>query len=305
MSNVPYIVADLEWNGAYNQKTHGYFNEIIEIGAVKLIEIDDSMEIVDHFHAVIKPVVSTKLSSIVKDLTNITAEELEEGMSFPEAVSLLKEWIGEVPSVLMTWSTTDLMVLMENCRYFFHAEQIPFMERYADLQAYCQFRTGVGSKQQMGLGKACEILQISHDDLDSHRALDDSIMTANVFQKVFEKTSFKSYVLEATPSFYERMNFKTTIISDIQSPLIKRSELRFRCENCGHNLRRKGEWKFRGRAFCSEFLCRHCNMTYIGRIQFKQKYEGIEVKRRLVVKPASAAPTTDNVTLGSDTNIVE
>lgn len=31
-----YIVADLEWNGAFSKKAHGYFNEIIEIGAVKL-----------------------------------------------------------------------------------------------------------------------------------------------------------------------------------------------------------------------------------------------------------------------------
>ncbi len=74
-----YIVMDLEWNGAYSKKAHGYFNEIIEIGAVKL---DDTLEITGRFHAVIKPVVSKKLSEIVTNLTSITDEELEEGTTF-------------------------------------------------------------------------------------------------------------------------------------------------------------------------------------------------------------------------------
>lgn len=31
-----FVVMDLEWNGAYCRQTRGYFNEIIEIGAVRL-----------------------------------------------------------------------------------------------------------------------------------------------------------------------------------------------------------------------------------------------------------------------------
>ena len=43
-----YIVIDLEWNGSYSKKAHGYFNEIIEVGAVK---VDEQMRIVDEFRA--------------------------------------------------------------------------------------------------------------------------------------------------------------------------------------------------------------------------------------------------------------
>lgn len=68
-----YIVMDLEWNGGYSRKAHGYFNEIIEVGAVRL---DESLQVIDRFHAAIRPVVSRKLSDIVTDLTNITPEEL-------------------------------------------------------------------------------------------------------------------------------------------------------------------------------------------------------------------------------------
>lgn len=50
-----YIVMDLEWNGGYSRKAHGYFNEIIEVGAVRL---DESLQVTDRFHAAIRPVVA-------------------------------------------------------------------------------------------------------------------------------------------------------------------------------------------------------------------------------------------------------
>ena len=135
-----YIVIDLEWNGSYSKKAHGYFNEIIEVGAVK---VDEQMRMVDTFRAAIKPVVSKKLSTIVTDLTNITAEELEDGTTFTAMMRQLSRWMGNEPSTVLTWSTTDLLVLMENCRYFTGRQEIPFLQNYMDFQAYAQERMGV------------------------------------------------------------------------------------------------------------------------------------------------------------------
>ena len=70
---------DLEWNGAYSRKAHGYFNEIIDIGAVKL---DSDLRELDRFQAVIKPSISRKLSDIVQNLTHIEPEELDRGVTF-------------------------------------------------------------------------------------------------------------------------------------------------------------------------------------------------------------------------------
>ena len=69
-----YIIFDLEWNNAYNYKTKKGFNEIIEIGAVKL---DRNFNIVGTFKQLIKPQVSKKLSSRFKNLTHITSEEIK------------------------------------------------------------------------------------------------------------------------------------------------------------------------------------------------------------------------------------
>ena len=274
-----YIVIDLEWNGSYSKKAHGYFNEIIEVGAVK---VDEQMQIVDEFRAAIKPVVSKKLSSIVTDLTNITAEELADGTTFSAMMRQLSRWMGDGPTTVLTWSTTDLLVLMENCRFFHGREEIPFLKNYMDFQVYAQQRMGVDTSQQLGLARAGEMLGIPEDDMSLHRALDDSKLTAAILQKVYDKDTFAAAILPVDAEFYKRITFKTTIIKDLDDPLVKRSELCFNCPVCGQNMKRKGNWRFRSRAFCAEFVCRRCDKKYSGRVQYKLKYEGVEIKKKLV-----------------------
>ena len=273
-----YIVIDLEWNGSWSKKAHGYFNEIIEVGAVK---VDEDMRVLGEFRAAIKPVVSKKLSSIVTDLTNITAEELEDGTTFAGMMRQLTKWMGKEPATVLTWSTTDLLVLMENCRYFYGKQEIPFLKNYMDFQVYAQEKMGVDTSQQLGLARAGEMLGIPEDDMSLHRALDDSKQTAAILQKVYEKESFVAAIMPVNEEFYKRITFKTTIIKDLDDPLVKRSELCFNCPDCGQNMKRKGTWRFRSRAFCAEFSCRRCAKKYNGRVQYKLKYEGVEVKKKL------------------------
>lgn len=274
-----YIVIDLEWNGSWSKKAHGYFNEIIEVGAVK---VDEQMRVVGEFRAAIKPVVSKKLSTIVTDLTNITAEELEDGTTFAGMMRQLSKWMGKEPSTVLTWSTTDLLVLMENCRYFYGRQEIPFLKNYMDFQVYAQQRMQVDTSQQLGLARAGEMLDIPEDDMSLHRALDDSKLTVAILQKVYDKESFISAILPVDEEFYKRITFKTTIIKDIDDPLVKRSEMCFNCPDCGQNMKRKGSWRFRSRAFCAEFSCRRCEKKYSGRVQFRLKYEGVETRKKLV-----------------------
>ena len=290
-----YIVIDLEWNGSYSKKAHGYFNEIIEVGAVK---VDEQMQIVDTFRAAIKPVVSKKLSSIVTDLTNITAEELEDGTTFTSMMRQLSRWMGSEPSTVLTWSTTDLLVLMENCRYFTGRQEIPFLQNYMDFQAYAQQRMGVDASQQLGLARAGEMLGIPEDNMSLHRALDDSKLTAAILQKVYDADTFVPAIMPVDEEFYKRVTFKTVIIKDLDDPLVKRSELTFDCPHCGKNMKRKGTWRFRNRGFCAEFSCRCIDARYTGRVQFKLKYEGVEVRKKLSeIRPAEAPTEQAEVTV--------
>lgn len=280
-----YIILDLEWNGAFSRRAKGYFNEIIEIGAVKMTDASGKPELVDTFHTVIRPVVSRKLSSLVVNLTGIEEEELEDGMSFPRAVSQLRKWIHDPHAVVMTWSTTDLMVLLENCRYFMHEDTIPFIHYYADLQAYCQKRMEYGTAQQLGLGKACELLGISSEDRELHRALDDSILSGEVFAGVYDVEAFAAEVRPANTEFYNRLTFKTSYVHDIRSPHVKKSDLVFQCDVCDCVLRRASDWRFRNRFFCAELVCQRCQKRFLARVQVRLKYDSTETRRQLMPCP--------------------
>lgn len=272
------IVLDLEWNGSYSKKAHGYFNEIIEIGAVR---VEDGCRMADTFHAVIRPVYSEKLTEFVTNLTNITEGDLAQGETFPEAVDRIRRWMGDGDTVLLTWSTTDLLVLIENCERFFGCRTIPFMKAYADLQAYTQKRMGEDLSRQLALGKACEKLSISEEGADLHRALDDSILSARIFIQLYE-ASFAGEIQPVNQEFYDRITFKSYYIRDIDSPLIPRSELQFRCPACNRNLKREGDWKYRNRAFYADFRCGECERRFVGRVQCKRKYEGVVFKKKLI-----------------------
>ena len=71
-----FIIMDLEWNNTYARKTKGFINEIIEIGAVKL---DENLNFKDKFSCLVRPQIGKKLRGSVKELTNITNEEVRSG----------------------------------------------------------------------------------------------------------------------------------------------------------------------------------------------------------------------------------
>lgn len=279
-----YIVLDLEWNGAYSKQAHGYFNEIIEIGAVRL---NERLQPDGQFHVVIRPQISRKLSTIVTNLTSITAEELEaDGITFAQAVEQLTAFMGGKETVFLTWSTTDLLVLLENVRFYFRQNTIPFMAYYADLQAYFQKRMGVGAGQQIALKKACELLEISEEGMELHRALDDSMLTAGILMRVYEESAFAAAVYRADAEFYRRITFKTTIVHDLKSPHVREKDMTFTCD-CGGQLKREQDWRFRNRGFMADMVCPQCKKEYTGWVQIKLKYEGPEMRKKRMerIKP--------------------
>ena len=118
------IVLDLEWNGAYSRRLHGFINEIIEFGAVRL---DSKLNITDRFSCFVKPQVTKKISSVISNLTSITDENLTDALSFMQVMSRFKKWAKD--GVIATWGTSDILVLIENCRYFGGMETVPFLQR--------------------------------------------------------------------------------------------------------------------------------------------------------------------------------
>ena len=284
------VILDLEWNGTYSRRLKGYINEIIEFGAVKC---GPDLSEKGTFSCFVKPQVAKHISSTIQNLTSITDENLTGGMTFMQAVSRFKRWAGDC--VVMTWGTSDILTLIENCRYFSGDGRVPFLLRYCDLQMFTQDRMGLGRKEQVGLSKAAELLGLDVSGMDHHRALDDSRMTLQILRKVYTKEAIASYIDQCGPEFYRRITFKTTYVCDLRSPLVEKSHLRFPCPRCGGESRRLTKWNLKNKSFRADFRCTRCGHLFAGRLTIKQKYEGLTVNNKTfplpdIEKPRQATP---------------
>ena len=172
-----YIIMDLEWNNAYMKSAQKFVNEIIEIGAVKL---NDNLQEIGTFSELIKPIISKKLRSKIKDLTHITNDDIRGGKPLSKVMKEFSNWIGE-DSVVLTWGDTDIRTLLSNYKYFLNKDAIDCIKKYVDLQVYCQQFIDMENIQQAGLSYAAECLGIDPEQYPHHRALDDSLLSAECF----------------------------------------------------------------------------------------------------------------------------
>lgn len=283
------VVLDLEWNGAFCKKIGGYFNEIIEIGAVRLA---DDRSIADRFDAVIRPRVSRKLTHWVTDLTGYTDDQLKTGTTFTEAMEQLHRFVGDNEVLLLTWSTTDLLVFMENCRYYYGEERIPFITHYMDLQAYAQERLSLGTSQQVALVKFAALLGMDSETLELHHAIDDSVLSAQILQRVYDAASFSAAVRAMDELFYRRITFKPSFVRELDDPAVRASDFNFRCDACRKALKATEAWQFRHRYFQAPLHCPACGGKYIGRVQIRRLFDGPQIKRRLLPKTEESKKET-------------
>lgn len=273
-----FVILDLEWNGTYSRRIKGFINEIIEFGAVK---VDESLNIIDTFEALVRPQVGKKISGKIKTLTSITNEDLQNGLHFMQVISRFKKWMGG--AVLMTWGTSDILTLIENCRYFCGNARIPFLGQYVNLQSYCEKMLDYDTTKQMGLSTSAQLLKIDEEDFDHHRALGDSLLSLRCLQKLYTPESLLPFIQDAeTDEFYDRMQFKTVIICDLNNPLIQHGDMDFDCELCGCRAHRAGEWQLKNKSYRALFVCHRCHHKFYGRVQFKLKYEGMSVKKGIL-----------------------
>ncbi|MCR4614697.1 MAG: exonuclease domain-containing protein [Clostridiales bacterium] len=287
-----YIVLDLEWNNTYARKTKGFINEIIEFGAVML---DEKLRTVDQFSTLIKSQIGKKLRGRVKELTNITNEDLDTGIPFTQTVSQFKRWINGRENVIMTWGDGDIRVLIDNCRYLMNSPEIPFLSNYVNIQSYFQNVVKVPGKNQISLMNAAEMIGIDYSEYTQHRALGDSLLTAECFKKIFEPESFAKYIRVCDSTFYEKLMFKPYVISKLDSPLVDKSMLSYKCRTCGKKARLIADWKFSNRSFRAMYYCPVCDEKVKVSVSFKKYFDRVEVKKTSVIVPETVTePAADD-----------
>lgn len=270
-----YIILDLEWNNTYCKKKKGFLNEIIEIGAVKL---NNNLQVIDTFDILIKPQLGKKLHTRVKELTNITNDDINTGIPFSQAMSNFRKWVSHEKNVILTWGDTDVRVLIENFRYFNGIGFIPFLSNYVNLQKYAQAFMNISKAEQIGLSAAAEKIGLNPSDYSLHRALDDSKLTADLFKIIYNEQMLSSYTLVCDNSFYSKITFKPKVITDINSPLVDKTKMRCLCDNCGANCERISDWRIINQSFRGIFYCKKCKRKIRFTIRFKEYYDRVDIK---------------------------
>lgn len=250
--------------------------------------LDESFDIVSEFSVLVSPRFNRKLSGRVKRLTHITNSEVSQGMDFMKAYDQFCRWAGDDENCVMSFGTGDILVIMENLEAYGKDRTLTFMKNYCDLQQLCQMEMDVESGQQLGLSSMAEKLGIEVGEMDMHRALDDSIVSAKCLRKTFKEENYKALARVADSEFYRWLTFKTVSICDLTNPLIKASMFMLRCPRCGVILKRTAAVSQKGRCFTSQYVCGMCKSGFTGKYYIKLKYEGVVTRSTLTENGTSS-----------------
>lgn len=111
-----YVVFDMEWNQPLipKKRVSGLKGEIIQIGAVAL---DENLEEIDTFDVTVRPRFYIHMNKDVSELTNITQQDIDNGISFEEAVDAFRSWCGD-DCCFISWSFSDMDMLINNFRKY-------------------------------------------------------------------------------------------------------------------------------------------------------------------------------------------
>lgn len=174
-----YIVLDLEWNQPVSKwrtitSPVRLSGEIIQIGAVK---VNEKLDILDTFDVKVKPAYYTKMNRRVSDLTGIRAEDLQDGISFPEAAARFQTWCGGCPFV--TWGPDDIRMLEDNL--LMHGMDLDWLPPAYDAQEIFDDQVTMEGRQY-ALNYA--MFHFGVKPLAAHDALNDTINTVNVLRNL-------------------------------------------------------------------------------------------------------------------------
>lgn len=274
-----YIIMDLEWNNAFVHRTKSFMNEIIEVGAVML---NEELEEISEFSCFVKSRIGKKIRSNIKKLTHITNDDMRSGEPFEAVMKKFEDWIGNRENVILTWGNSDIRVIIENFRLLTGRETVPFLSNYTDVQRYFQIKRNIPVDKQLGLFNAAEDVGMDPNSFSHHRALDDSLLTAECFRCVRDD-DFERYIQPCDNTFYERLFFKPHAISNINSPLVDKSLLNYTCEECGVKGKIIKNWRYSNQYFRATYVCPQCGKQVRVAVRFKKYFDCLDTRKTVTL----------------------
>ncbi|MAB61585.1 MAG: hypothetical protein CMK67_00350 [Pseudoalteromonas sp.] len=173
------VVVDIEHSCTEDSSIPPEARETIEIGAIIIDTI--SLQIVDEFSRLVRPVTHPKLSQFCIELTGIKQAELDVAAHFPEVFAHFIDWLpNNSDYVIATWGSYDIVQLNIDCAVHGMAAFKPSI----NLNLKIAFKEARNLKKKVGLKRALEIANLSYEG-SHHRALDDAKNTAKLLPLIF------------------------------------------------------------------------------------------------------------------------
>ncbi|MBU3103813.1 3'-5' exonuclease [Clostridium gasigenes] len=239
-------------------------NEIIEIGAIKL---DKYMKPLGEYKAYIKPSIIPVLNPKVLEITKISKEDLDSGISFEEGMAGLRALIDE-DDIICSWAKDDIIEIMSNAIYHKY-EDLKWLKNYLDIQEYST--KILAHKNSLSLKNALEELKIRIDPSKLHDALNDAVYTSYVLKRIYNSRIIKNYVIK------DIYNMPALEVKNLQEYNLDENKVKEICPKCKVGLAIEYPLKPINWRFLSLGICPKCNRKVINEVVIKKTFSGEEV----------------------------
>ena len=175
------VAFDLEAT-CWKERGQNNVSEIIEIGAVKFNK--KTCDIVGEFNVFIKPEYHPKLSPFCKELTSITQDDVDNGISYTLAMDSYNEFIGDDTDWLFSWGQYDKnAIVRESIMKKYNSTLITKLEeKHHNLK---KVFAGIMHTKEIGLDNAIKRLNLVFEGTH-HRGIDDSKNVMRIYSKIKE-----------------------------------------------------------------------------------------------------------------------
>lgn len=180
---VNFIIYDLEATCWLGRPPKGY-NEIIEIGAVRINEYGDYLGSFERF---VKPTINPLLSGFCKKLTSISQDQVDMAQTFPRVLDEFMEWadMDIEDYYVCSWGNNDKKLFKGECDI--HDLDDAWLDNYVNLKnQFERIKGGVvkGTLKKIVQKEGFEFTGIQH------RAISDAENLAKLFLKYFDEWRF-------------------------------------------------------------------------------------------------------------------
>ncbi len=156
-------------------------SEIIEIGLC-LVDVH-ALTITESEDIVVKPKLST-VSDYCTELTSLTQEEVDEGISFSEACRKLRTEYRAADRMWASWGDYDRRQFDRQCRVSEYNARYPFSATHTNIKNF--FAVEEDLKHEVGMEAALTMLGMELEG-HHHRGIDDAKNIAKIFCHLLRK----------------------------------------------------------------------------------------------------------------------